>query len=60
MADKTTRKSLYTFKNECAQELGITNYEVVDKGNLTSRENGSIGGQMVKHMVEAYESKLGR
>jgi hypothetical protein len=29
-----------------------------DKGNLTARENGMVGGMMVKHMIEAYEKGL--
>ncbi len=43
---------------EVANELGFTDYENIDKGNLTSRQNGSVGGEMVKRMVEAYERNL--
>jgi small acid-soluble spore protein A (major alpha-type SASP) len=46
------------FKYEVASEIGISNYQTVDKGNLTSRQNGSVGGTMVKHMVESYERGL--
>lgn len=46
------------FKYEVASEVGLSNYATVDKGNLTSRQNGSVGGYMVKHMVEAYERGL--
>lgn len=46
------------FKNEIAHEIGLTDYEYIDKGNLTSRENGYVGGLMVKRMVEAYEREL--
>lgn len=52
------RHGLDRFKTEVASEIGLSNYESVDKGNLTSRQNGSVGGFMVKHMVEAYEQKL--
>jgi small acid-soluble spore protein A (major alpha-type SASP) len=52
------RQGLDRFKAEVASEVGITNYESVDKGNLTSRQNGYVGGFMVKHMVEAYEQNL--
>lgn len=52
------KHGLDQFKLEVADELGINNYESIDKGNLTSRENGSVGGEMVKRMVEEYESKL--
>lgn len=46
------------FKTEVASDFGLANYESIDKGNLTSRQNGSIGGEMVKRMVADYESKL--
>jgi small acid-soluble spore protein A (major alpha-type SASP) len=46
------------FKVEVANELGLTNYANIDKGNLTSRQNGYVGGTMVKRMVEAYEKGL--
>jgi hypothetical protein len=54
------RQGLDRFKAEVASEVGITNYESVDKGNLTSRQNGYVGGTMVKHMVEAYEQGLSK
>ena len=38
---------LNNFKYEVANELGINNYQNVDKGQLTSRENGYVGGYMV-------------
>ena len=49
---------LNQFKLEVASGIGISNYENIDKGNLTSRQNGSIGGEMVKRMVEEYERTL--
>jgi len=49
---------LNQFKLEVASTIGISNYESIDKGNLTSRQNGSIGGEMVKRMVEQYERTL--
>jgi hypothetical protein len=52
------REGLNRFKEEIASEIGLTNYANIDKGNLTSRENGSVGGLMVKRMVEAYEKNL--
>jgi hypothetical protein len=52
------KQGLNQFKLEVAGELGITNYDQIDKGNLTSRENGYVGGTMVKRMVEAYEQGL--
>lgn len=52
------RQGLHRFKMEVANELGFSDYENIDKGNLTSRQNGSVGGEMVKRMVEAYERNL--
>jgi hypothetical protein len=52
------RQGLDRFKAEVASEVGIANYENIDKGNLSSRQNGYVGGFMVKHMVEAYENNI--
>jgi hypothetical protein len=52
------RRGLEKFKYEVASSVGLNDYENVDKGNLTSRQNGTVGGNMVKHMVEEYENKL--
>lgn len=51
------KQGLDRFKMESAREVGVNLTEGYN-GNLTSRENGSVGGQMTKKMVEAYESKL--
>ncbi len=52
------KQGLNKFKTEVATELGLQNYENTDKGNLSSRQNGSVGGEMVKRMVESYEKGL--
>ncbi|MBU5482715.1 alpha/beta-type small acid-soluble spore protein [Clostridium sp. MSJ-11] len=52
------KHGLNQFKMEVATELGLSNYDSMDKGNLTSRQNGSVGGEMVKRMVEAYQRNL--
>lgn len=52
------KNGLDQFKYEVANEVGLSNYATVDKGTLTSRQNGYVGGYMVKHMVEAYERGL--
>ncbi|EQB89681.1 hypothetical protein J2Z44_002221 [Clostridium punense] len=51
------REGLNRFKMEAAKEVGV-NLKDGYNGDLTSREAGSIGGQMVKRMVEAYEKNL--
>ena len=51
------REGLNKFKMEAAREVGV-NLSNGYNGDLTSRENGSVGGQMVKKMVESYEKNL--
>ncbi|ADL52683.1 alpha/beta-type small acid-soluble spore protein [Clostridium cellulovorans] len=50
------KEGLARFKEEVANELGVpfTDYN----GDLTSKECGSVGGEMVKRMVADYESKI--
>ena len=45
------------FKMQAANEVGV-NLKNGYNGDLTSREAGSVGGQMVKKMIEAYEQNL--
>lgn len=52
------KAGLNNLKNEVASSLGHANYANEDKGNLTSKENGYVGGTMVKKMVEQYEQNL--
>ncbi|WP_353092559.1 alpha/beta-type small acid-soluble spore protein [Tissierella praeacuta] len=52
------RAALNQMKLEIANELGMTNYNSVDKGNLTSRQNGYVGGYMVKKLVESAQNQL--
>ena len=51
------KDAMEQFKQEAANEVGVSLKEG-DNGNLTSREAGSIGGQMVKKMVEKYENEI--
>jgi hypothetical protein len=48
------REALNKFKMEAASEVGV-NLKQGYNGDLTSREAGSVGGQMVKKMIESYE-----
>ena len=45
------------FKTEVASELGV-NLKEGYNGDLTSREAGSIGGEMVRRMIKSYEESL--
>ena len=51
------RAAMNRFKMEAAQEVGV-NLKEGYNGDMTARQAGSIGGQMVKKMVEAYEQSL--
>ena len=50
-------EAMQRFKQECANEVGV-NLKQGYNGNLTSKEAGSVGGQMVKKMVESYENSV--
>ena len=51
------RAAMDKFKMEAASEVGV-NLKQGYNGDLSSREAGSIGGQMVKKMIESYEKNL--
>ena len=51
------KDALNRFKMEAAAEVGV-NLKNGYNGDLTSREAGSVGGQMVKKMVESYENSV--
>jgi len=52
------RQALNQMKLEIASELGLSNYSQMDKGNLTARENGYVGGYMTKRLVEQAQRSL--
>ena len=51
------KAALENFKMQAANEVGV-NLKQGYNGDLTSKQAGSIGGQMVKKMVESYENNL--
>ncbi len=51
------KQAMENFKMEAANEVGV-NLKQGYNGDLTSRQAGSIGGQMVKKMIEDYENKI--
>ena len=51
------KDALDRFKMEAAAEVGV-NLNQGYNGDLTSRQAGSVGGQMVKKMIESYEKGL--
>ena len=61
MANKSVvpeaKEALNRFKMEAANEVGV-NLKQGYNGELTSKQAGSIGGQMVKKMIESYENSM--
>ena len=51
------RQAMNQFKMEAANEVGV-NLTQGYNGDLTSRQAGSVGGQMVKKMIQSYENGL--
>lgn len=54
------KQALNQMKLEIANELGLSDYEKMDKGNLTARENGSIGGEMTRRLVSIAQQNLSK
>jgi hypothetical protein len=57
MANKQAKKALEQFKMQAASEVGV-NLNQGYNGDLTARQAGSIGGQMVKKMIKSYEESM--
>ncbi|NCC88187.1 MAG: alpha/beta-type small acid-soluble spore protein [Clostridia bacterium] len=51
------RAALDRFKMEAASEVGV-NLKQGYNGDLTSKQAGSVGGQMVKKMIQSYEQGM--
>ena len=51
------KEALNKFKMEAASEVGV-NLKQGYNGDLTSKQAGSVGGQMVKKMIESYEKNM--
>ena len=49
---------LQQMKLEIAAEFGLENYDSIDKGELSSRMNGKIGGEMTKRLIELGKMQL--
>ena len=57
LLNPNAREAMDRFKMETANEVGV-NLKQGYNGDLTARQAGSIGGQMVKKMIQAYENNL--
>ncbi|MPW25212.1 small, acid-soluble spore protein, alpha/beta type [Alkalibaculum sp. M08DMB] len=56
MSRRSQKSGLQQFKVECARDLDI-NLKQGYNGDLTSKQAGSIGGEMVKRMILSYEEQ---
>lgn len=54
---KASKAAMEQFKMEAAREVGVSLGQGYN-GDLTARQAGSVGGQMVKKMIEDYENKM--
>jgi len=57
MAVPQAKEAMNRFKQEVASEIGVPLKEGYN-GDLTSRQNGSVGGYMVKKMIEQQEKQM--
>lgn len=57
LLNANAREAMNKFKMETASQVGV-NLKQGYNGDLTSRQAGSIGGEMVKKMIQAYESGI--
>ena len=57
LVNPNAREAMDRFKMESASEVGVPLKQGYN-GNLTSAQAGSIGGQMVKKMIESYENSM--
>jgi len=51
------KEAMERFKMEAANEVGV-NLKQGYNGDLTSKQAGSVGGQMVKKMIQSYENSM--
>lgn len=51
------KDALERFKMEAASEVGV-NLKQGYNGDITAKQAGSVGGQMVKKMIESYENSI--
>lgn len=57
LVNPNAREAMNRFKMEAANEVGVTLKQGYN-GDLTSKQAGSVGGQMVKKMIQAYENGM--
>ena len=53
-SNKQTKSALNSMKMQAASEVGVPLHSYGYNGELTAKQAGSIGGQMVKNMIASY------
>jgi len=59
MASKSRKDALNGIKMQAANEVGVPLKQNGYNGDLTAKQVGSVGGQMVRKMIENYENSNG-
>lgn len=57
MAKKSKKAAMEQFKMEAAREMGV-DFSQNYNGDITAKQAGSVGGQMVKKMIKDYENRM--
>ena len=57
LVNPNAREAMNRFKMEAANKVGV-NLKQGYNGDLTSKQAGSVGGQMVRKMIQAYENGM--
>ena len=57
-SSKKNKAALNSIKMQAANEVGVPLKDKGYNGDLTSKQAGSVGGQMVKKMIESYENSI--
>ena len=57
LVNPNAREAMDRFKMEAARDVGVTLNSGYN-GDITSKQAGSVGGQMVKKMIQAYENGM--
>ena len=57
LVNPAAQKALDQLKEETAAEIGLKDYKNTYKGALSSADNGRVGGQMVRKMIQAQQDQ---
>lgn len=58
LVNPSAKQALERLKEETAAEIGLKDYKNTYKGALTSADNGRVGGNMVRKMIQSQEQQF--